>query len=284
MKMKKLCCCVSGLALTLGLYACGNGNNEQQAATPTPAPETQAAAPAAPAAANVIKGKVAEVMDASGYTYLRLDDGSGKEIWAAIPKTDLKVGEEVTLQGGSVMENFSSKTLNRTFESIIFSSGVLREGEEAASSFADAVQGAGQAASGLMSGGSAGNVVPFADLKVEKAAGDNAQTVGDLYAKAKELNGQMVAVRGQVVKISHNIMGKNWIHIQDGTGDPSGNTHDLVVTTADDAAKGDIVTIEGVVAADKDFGSGYRYDVIVEEAKVTKDAAAEAAGETTEGQ
>ena len=71
-------------------------------------------------------------------------------------------------------------------------------------------------------------------------------------------------------------MGKNWVHIQDGTGDPKGNTHDLVVTTQDDAAKGDIVTVSGVVAADKDFGAGYRYDVIVEDAKITAEGKAEA--------
>ena len=64
-------------------------------------------------------------------------------------------------------------------------------------------------------------------------------------------------------------MGKNWIHIQDGTGDPQKNTHDLVVTTDGMAEKGEVVTIEGVVAANKDFGSGYKYEVIIEDAKVT---------------
>ncbi len=65
-------------------------------------------------------------------------------------------------------------------------------------------------------------------------------------------------------------MGKNWLHIQDGTGDPGSNTHDLVVTTDGEAEKGAVVTVEGIIAANKDFGSGYKYDVIIEEAVITQ--------------
>lgn len=77
-------------------------------------------------------------------------------------------------------------------------------------------------------------------------------------------------VKGQVVNISPNIMGKNWIHIQDGTGDAAKNTHDLVVTSAVLVERGAVVSLEGVLAADKDFGFGYRYDVIIENAVVVK--------------
>jgi hypothetical protein len=72
------------------------------------------------------------------------------------------------------------------------------------------------------------------------------------------------------VKVNPDIMGKNWLHIQDGTGDLAKNTHDLVVTSADIAEKGAIISLEGILAADKDFGSGYRYDVIVEDAVLMK--------------
>ena len=65
-------------------------------------------------------------------------------------------------------------------------------------------------------------------------------------------------------------MGKNWHHIQDGTGDPTNNTHDLVVTSSAIVEKGTIISFEGVLAADKDFGAGYRYDVIIEDAGVVK--------------
>ncbi len=283
--MKKIYCCLTWVALTVALAACGNNQQSSEPATekkataveapagqPSPAGDKESAAPAAapeaPAAPAVLKGKVAETMDASGYTYVRLDDGSGKELWAAVPKTELKVGEEITLQGGSVMENFNSKTLNKTFEKIVFATGVSRGNEPApaAGSFDQAVKKEGAEASS----GSAGNVVPFADLKVEKAPGPDGHAVAEIFEKSATLDKKPVAVKGQVVKVSKNIMGKNWLHIQDGTGDPNKNTHDLVVTTMDTAEKGDIVTVEGAAAANKDFGSGYKYDVIIEDAKVSK--------------
>lgn len=294
--MKKIYSCIACVALAVALVACGkneqasDASKDKKAVVEAPAGQTAPAAKegteaaggagkeaAAPTAA--LKGKVVETMDASGYTYVRLDDGSGKEMWAAVPKTDLKVGEEISLQGGSVMENFNSKTLNKTFEKIIFATGVSRgDGAEvpaaggAAGSFDAAVKKDGAEASG----GSAGNVVPFTELKVEKAAGPDGHAVSEIFEKAADLDKKKVAVKGQVVKVSKNIMGKNWLHIQDGTGDPNKNSHDLVVTTMDVAEKGDIVTVEGPAAANKDFGSGYKYDIMVEDAKVTKEEAPKA--------
>jgi hypothetical protein len=221
-----------------------------------------------------VSGKVLESMEASGYTYVSLDDGSGNVVWAAVPKTVVEVGEEVTLQGGAVMNNFSSKTLNRTFDSIIFASGLLRNGAEAVGSagpggsFASAISGEEMAAGG--STGSNGNVVDLMAIKVEKSSAANAQTVGDIFANAAALDTQKVTVKGQVVKVSQNIMGKNWLHLQDGTGDPAASSHDLVVTTAETAEKGAVVSIEGTVAANKDFGSGYKYNVIVEDAVIVQ--------------
>ena len=112
--------------------------------------------------------------------------------------------------------------------------------------------------------------VPLSNLKVEKSTAQNGYTVAELFEKAASLNNQKVNVKGQVVKVNPDIMGRNWLHIQDGTGDPAKNTHDLVVTTADIAEKGDIISIEGTLAADKDFGYGYRYNVIVEDAVLMK--------------
>ena len=65
-------------------------------------------------------------------------------------------------------------------------------------------------------------------------------------------------------------MGKNWLHIQDGTGDPMKNSHDLVVTTTDQLSGPKIITVEGTVAADKDFGAGYKYQVLIENATITE--------------
>jgi hypothetical protein len=63
------------------------------------------------------------------------------------------------------------------------------------------------------------------------------------------------------------IMGKNWIHVQDGT-EAAGN-YDLTVTTQGTAKVGDVVVVEGGISLNKDFGAGYKYDVIMEDASCT---------------
>ena len=118
------------------------------------------------------------------------------------------------------------------------------------------------------SGGSSSAIVPAAEVKVEKATGENGQTIEECFARAKDLDKKTVQVRGKVMKVSTMIMGKNWLHLQDGTGNPMSNTHDLVVTTQATPEKGSVVVVEGVLAANKDFGAGYKYDVIIEDAEV----------------
>jgi hypothetical protein len=278
MNLKKIIVCFTGLAIISGLIACGNGTSKTEQAAPTDQiSKTASEAPEAPPlSAN--SGKVVETLDADIYTYIRLDNGTGHEIWAAVPKTELEIGESIALEGGIVMQNFNSKTLNRTFDSIIFATGVIRAAADKnaqmkAATMADSdVTRSGMSAHGLTSQppGSSHPTVPFADLKVEKSTAQNGYTVGELFEKGAALNKQKVTVRGQVVKVNSNIMGRNWIHIQDGTGDLAKNTHDLVVTSADIAEKGAVISVEGILAADKDFGSGYRYDVIVEDAVLMK--------------
>jgi hypothetical protein len=121
-----------------------------------------------------------------------------------------------------------------------------------------------------VSGGSTGAMAPFVEIKVEKATGDNACTVQEIFARNKELAGKIVRVKGKVVKYNPGIMGKNWIHIQDGSGDPMQNTHDLVATSMETAVVGEVVTVQGKLAANKDFGAGYTYVAIIEEATVEK--------------
>lgn len=253
--------------------------------------------PAPPAAAGTqspldgvpLQGKIIETMNSNGYTYLLLEGKQGK-VWVAIPETTVKVGQEVNCAPGLTMNNFTSKTLNRTFEAIIFSPG-LDKGEQTANSaeaksgdapktaesggFSAAVQAeqqgsAAQATATGASTGSAGAVVPSSDVNVNKASGANSYSVGECFEQGKALQGKTVRVRGKVMKISRMIMGKNWIHLQDGTGNPLKNQHDLVVTTADDPGENAIVTIEGTLNFERDFGAGYTYEVIVEDAKLEK--------------
>jgi hypothetical protein len=120
------------------------------------------------------------------------------------------------------------------------------------------------------SGGSSGAVAPLQEISIPKADAENGYTVEELFTKAKELNGKKVRLRGKVVKFSPNIMGKNWVHIQDGTGNPMNNTHDMVVTTSETVAVDAVVTLEGILAAEKDFGAGYKYVGIIEQASLIK--------------
>lgn len=249
-------------------------------------PQTSVAMPglSAPSTEQVSSGTIKETMDASGYTYM-LVTSAGKDIWVAIPETQVEAGTTVNYYQGMEMKDFNSKTLNRTFDSIIFSSGIAAGPEpkatpaassESADSFASAVKAERSAPAPAAindtqaSAGSAGAIVPLAEISVEKATAENAYTVSELFSGAGELKGKKVQVRGKVMKVSPAIMGKNWIHLQDGTGDPMKNTHDLVVTTNENVELDSTVTFEGVITADKDFGAGYKYDAIVEEAVLIK--------------
>jgi hypothetical protein len=248
------------------------------------------------AGTGAISGTIAETMDAADYTYVQIDSGTEKT-WVAIPRTDVAAGDQISVLPGMEMKDFHSNSLDRTFDSIIFSPGVVgakpasphgrskpqsptgTAGDQQPSpsnSFAAAVaaeQGSATAAPVQPQQGSAGSmgaVAPFAETSVEKATGENSYTVEEIFAQAKELDGKSVRVKGQVVKFNANIMGKNWLHIQDGTGDPMKNSHDLVVTTTDQLSGPKIITVEGTIAADKDFGAGYKYQVLIENATITE--------------
>jgi len=257
MNLKKICFCFTGLAIISGMIACGNGSSKTEQAAPTDQlGRTSSQVPATLESATG-SGKVVQKMDASRYTYIRLDDGTGNETWAAVPQTELEIGEQITLKGGTVMRNFYSKTLNRTFDSLIFATGVIRAAgdknaqTQAATMAGSDVNRSGMAAHGLtpQTPGSSHATVPFTQLKVEKSTAQNGYTVEELFAKGASLNKQKVTVKGQVVKVNPDIMGRNWLHIQDGTGDPAKNTHDLVVTSADIAEIGAIISLEGILAA-----------------------------------
>jgi hypothetical protein len=106
------------------------------------------------------------------------------------------------------------------------------------------------------------------DVKVPKATGPDARTVAEVMTKSADLKEKTVTVRGKVVKYNPGIMGKNWIHLRDGSGSAADKTDDLLVTTMEQAKVGDVVVVKGIVRTDKDFGAGYAYKVLVEEAKL----------------
>lgn len=216
----------------------------------------------AAAQAPSVKGEVLEVKDVESYTYLRLKTADG-ELWAAVSKAPVKKGAQVTIENPTMMNNFASKSLNRTFDKIVF--GNLA----GAAGAAPPAKGAGTTgiASMHMSSAKPGDA---ADVKVAKATGPNARTVADIYAKRSELKDKNVVVSGKVVKFTPDIMGKNWLHLRDGSGSEKDANNDLVVTTKESAKVGDVVTVSGLVKTDVDLGAGYAYKVLVEDAKLQK--------------
>ena len=115
-------------------------------------------------------------------------------------------------------------------------------------------------------------VAPAAQVDLSGIAkAEGGRTIAEVYADKAGLAGQSVAVRGRVVKSNPGVMGKNWLHIRDGSGGEG--TNDLTVTTTGTAPNvGDTVIVKGSVVLDRDLGMGYRYDVIIEDAEVTIEA------------
>ncbi len=242
------------------LAACGEATPpaEAPAAPAAEAPPVDAAA--APAAAGSVTGTVLETMNAATYTYVRIKTETG-EVWAAVPETKTAVGESITIVNPMTMTNFTSKTLNRTFDSILF--GQL-------GGAAGAAAPAGDSPMVAMPSMPAADPVDTTPINVTKATGADARTVAELWAEKAKLKGGTVTIHGKVVKSTSGVMGKNWLHLRDGTGSAAGPDNDITITTQGTAAVGDVVTVKGTVTTDKDFGAGYSYVVIVEDATVTK--------------
>jgi hypothetical protein len=251
---------VAAVVLT-SFFATGNGTVDgavapQPAAKPALSGEKKATTPQT--------GKVVEVLSASNYTYLRVDTGREK-LWLAVPQMKIKSGEKVTFGAGLPMKNFQSKSLGRTFDTVYFVEQIAREGDKPAG------QRISQAGGQTLPQGhpkisqSNGAAAKMDFSRITKASGG--KTIAEIYAQKTQLAGKKTAVRGKVVKYNSGIMGKNWIHLKDGTGAEGSN--DLAVTTKTEAKVGDTVLVRGNVLTDKDYGYGYKYPVIIEDAEVT---------------
>jgi len=195
--------------------------------------------------------EVLETMNGGGYTYVRVETESGV-VWAAGPQAVVKVGDRVNLADGMLMSDFRSETLDRTFDEIYFVGSIEVVGGAGAAPALAAAHGASDAPTEVEVG------------SVEKPEGGS--TIAELFAGKAELAGKPVLVRGRVVKFTAGIMGRNWIHIKDGSGESGSD--DLTVTTDATVELGDLILVRGTAATDKDFGAGYSYALIVEEATI----------------
>lgn len=257
--------CQASPPMTVATAASGAGAGGQGAPTTTGRPSA--------------RGRVVETLNGGGYTYVRVLPAEGPELWAATTEFPVKVGDEVLVDVAMPMENFESKSLGRTFELVYFAESIQVAGGASPSS--DAGGGSllrqlgpqpspvAEIASGLPAGH--GRVVaPAASVDltgITKA--EDGFSVAEILAQSGSLSGRQVAVRGRVVKFTPGVMGRNWLHLRDGSGE--GGAADITVTTDSDASVGDLVVAKGLLITDQDFGSGYAYDVLMQDAVLTRE-------------
>ncbi|MGD2108071.1 MAG: nucleotide-binding protein [Phycisphaerae bacterium] len=224
---------------------------------------------------NALRGTVKETMDSGGYTYVLLATQRG-DVWAAARQFPATAGDEVEIAGMMPMHDFHSATLDRTFEEIQFVSqarvivggtatgphqpGPLPSGATMPPGHPPIGDVAASAQVGQGGTVKPGEVVALAD----------GVTVAQVLERSAELSGKTVKFRGRVVKANRNILSRNWMHIQDGTG--AAGSNDITVTSSTGFAPvGSVVVIEGTVVLDQDFGAGYAYPVLVEDATVSSE-------------
>ena len=197
--------------------------------------------------------KVKAVEQVENYTYL-LVKGKGPEYWMAVSSTEIEVGEKISYQGGMIMEDFYSKELDRTFDKVLF-----LEGFDGMQSEAPAM--------GQMPGTTQGSVkTDKLATSIEHEAGT--VSIADLYRNPVTYEGKTIRIKGEVAKFNAQIMERNWIHLQDGT--EFEDKYDLTVTSQEQFAVGQVVTLEGILALNKDFGYGYKYEILLEKATLVE--------------
>jgi len=198
-----------------------------------------------------------EVLHINEYSYIRVLE-EGQENWIAAPTTPVEIGKTYYYGKSMEMKNFESKDLGKTFETVYFVEKISENAEEATIPLAENPHPQNPEAT-----------KPTIEKKeVTVEATTNGISIAELFKNKEKYNNTVVTLKGEVTKYNPAIMGVNWFHMQDGT-DFNGE-FDLTVTTATEVKIGDVVTIQGKVALNKDFGAGYLYAIIVEEATLIK--------------
>jgi len=198
---------------------------------------------------------VNEIIPTPNYTFLNVNEGD-KSFWIAINSNDKKVGETYYFVGGLLKENFESKELNRTFDELYLVGNLVSANHGNQMKLPDAQNENIDLAKAPVSNSVTQNIVrQSGSLKIS-----------EIVNNPKKYEGQTVQIDGECTKINMGIMGKNWIHLKDGSKDD----FDLVITSNDIATVGEVVTIKGNVVLNKDFGAGYKYDLILENGVIVK--------------
>lgn len=194
---------------------------------------------------------IKEAINATAYTYLLVTEGE-KEYWIAVPLSTVEVGKTYTYEGGMEMKKFESKDLKRTFDSVFFVEALVDPNPPAETKQAMAPQ----------------TIINKTELSKGITLAKGGISLHDLFFGRDKLEGKTVILTGKVMKFMPDIMNKNWIHLQDGSSFNGFN--DITITTLEKVKIDDIVTLKGTVVLNKDLGSGYKYDVLIEDAVVVK--------------
>jgi len=200
--------------------------------------------------AGTISGKVTEFFDSAGYTYAEIDTGENK-VWAAGPVTALKTGDMIAIPTRMPMKNFRSKSLQRDFPVIYFVDHFITDKQTSSVN-----------TTASTSANNHKTQQPAKDIKAFDKVKDG-KTIAEIYSDRNILKGKTIRVRGQVTKYTPNILGKNWLHIMDNS-----TSNDLTITTDSKVSVDDIVIVEGQLELDRDFGYGYVYSLIIENARI----------------
>jgi len=220
--------------------------------------ETDEAAPGAS-----LSGQVLEQIDVGKYSYLRLGEPGSAGTWTAVPVTSSRVGTRVTVTSAELMTHFVSATLKRTFESIYF--GVL-DAPTAAGDVSHAASPAAPAEMDRPHPGPGPGADSVAVGHLSRATGPLGTTVAELNTQASTFAGKKLRVHAVVVKSTSGVLGRTFLHVRDGSGSAEAASNDLTVTSASEFPVGKQLVLEGTVAVDSDFGSGYRYHVLLTDA------------------
>lgn len=230
------------ITLLIGLFACDSGSTKKSKTFENP---------------NLKEVVVKEIVQTSSYTYLKFDE-EGDEYWGAIPRReDIVKGNTYYFDGFMEMKNFPSKELNKTFESVYFIEAISDQ---------PIAKTQAEVKTQIQPQGKKGSP-KTANMEIEEIeAAEGGITISELYANREKYAGKKVILRGVVVKFMAGVMEKNWVHIQDGT--VHGANFDVTITTNDVVDLNDVATFEGIVFLDKDFGYGYKYEILIEDAKL----------------
>lgn len=199
------------------------------------------------------KGIAQEIIDTEDFIYIRIIEND-LEKWVATSPTNVEIGKTYYFKTRMAMSYFESKKLNRTFENIYFVDKLSDNPDFDNVSMTTP----------------SSDLNPHEKISTPKIQEDTINiepikdgiTIAELYKNRKKYANKKVKVRGQVVKVNYDIMNRNWVHLKDGTSNEGKS--DLTVTTLREVKVGDIVTLEGIVALDKEYGAGYIYPLVVE--------------------